>query len=75
MIKSSLELLFPLLFLTHQQNMLLDKGKEKISSSKQETAAEPRNEKPKRGSLEGLKKFYHCPGTSNLEVKGGAPEK
>lgn len=62
--------------LTHQQSTLLDKGKEKISSSRQgEIATEPRNEKPKRGSPEGLEKFYHCPGISNLELEGVAPEK
>lgn len=65
----------PRLFLTHWQSTFLDKGKEEISSSEQgKTAAEPRNKKPKRGSPEGLEKFYHCPGISNLEVKGVAPE-
>lgn len=74
--KSFLALLPPRpLFLTHWQSTFLDKGKEEISSSKQgKTAAEPRNKNPKRGSPEGLEKLYHCPGISNLEVKGVAPE-
>jgi len=67
---------FPLLFLTEQHSTLLDKGEEEISSSEQgETVTEPRNEKPERGSPEGLEKFYHCPGISNLEAEGVAPEK
>lgn len=67
---------FPLPFLTQQQSTLLDKGKEEISSSEQgETATEPRNENTERGSPEGLEKFYHCPGISNLEVEGVTPEK
>lgn len=65
---------FPPLFLTQQQSTLLDK--EEISSSERgETAREPRNENTERGSPEGLEKFYHCPGISNLEVEGVTPEK
>lgn len=67
---------FPLLFLTRQWSTLLDKSKEEISSSVQgERAAEPRNEKPERGSPQGLEKFCHCPGISNLEAEKLAPEK
>lgn len=66
---------FPPLFLTQQHSTLLDKGKEEIPSSERgDTATEPRNENTERGSPEGLEKFYHCPGISNLE-EGITPEK